>query len=409
LLREYGYETSFLIRNDYCVPKINKDKTRKIALTDEAFRILHSIFEAHCDDNKYLDKNGLLKIFSPVPSVVDFHNPMNFNYLLAADWAETTDPWGSLSFPYCCAVQYTDDGFDYKIDEAGFKAMWMLGTSVDYQVVLKHFAYLGYSISQGHNLSKYNSLSSCSLLHVSIFGQNGAGKSSLIYAQQIVTSSNPIPTEAQRNVPRTQNKNMELAFRNDKRNYGIYFHTSKDKWLVLEELTEKDQAEYLNEKKDRTTNVTFDLAIFLCDQSNVTSCQHTTQLLERFLALEVKKPYEIVLTKTDLLADLPIADRKKAEYHFKSLGYSSLPISKNQDLSPFFSTIIQKAIQGYTPPFEWNLPLLGIGVAVTFLILLGASIYLTRSRSKIGTSSGLSSGSNILRNTPIRVRSVWLE
>lgn len=65
---------------------------------------------------------------------------------------------------------------DYKIDEASFKAMWMLGTSVDYQVVLKHFAYLGYSITQGHNLSKYNSLSSRSLLHVSIFGQNGSGK-----------------------------------------------------------------------------------------------------------------------------------------------------------------------------------------------------------------------------------------
>lgn len=52
----------------------------------------------------------------------------------------------------------------------------------------------------------------------------------------------------------------------------------------------------------------FDLALFVSDQSNVTSCQHTTQLIERFIALEVKKPFQIVLTKSDLLVNLPTAD-----------------------------------------------------------------------------------------------------
>jgi len=215
-------------------------------------------------------------------------------------------------------------------------------------------------------------------MHVSLFGNTGVGKSSLIIAQQGLS----LKSNTQHD-----NSKLELAFTNDKRNYGIYFHSSKDKWLVLEELTEKDQEDYLNLKID----LIFDNALFMYDSSSLESCQHTTNLMTQFLKLNIEKPSLLVGSKADLIKSLTAVDKKKIENHISSLGFPVLPISTkgNEPMNQFFVTVISNAIRGYVPPFEWSgAKLLTLGVLGAFLVGIGY-FYINKTKKGSGFTTGL--------------------
>lgn len=358
ILRKYGYDRSLSIRDDYCLPKVSFQKNQKLGLSSTAFEILHNIFESHCSEDKFLDKEALVKIFSSIPAFADFGSTTS------GEWKEITEPWNYIGFPYCCNAEW--DGEKYKINETNFTAMWMLAMSIDYKVVLKQFAYLGFGLENGYVLTKYVTLSSYSLVHVSIFGGINSGKSSLIRTQQELTQNSILKQELQDSQFVNIKNKEDIVLTNEKRNYGIFFHSTNDKWLVLEELTQADQEDYLSSKKD----LVFDGALFMYDSTSLESSQHTIELLTRFLKLNVEKPSALVGTKTDLVKSLPPVEKKKIENCIGSLGIKPRSFSTKTtvgELKKFFATIIYEAVRGYVPPISWNKVILVTGAVTVTL------------------------------------------
>lgn len=337
ILRKYGYDRSLTIRDDYCLPKYKMHKDQKLALSESAYQILSLIFHKHCHkEEKYLDNASLARIFEPVPASVDYGVPwtaLSSYHAFQGKWQALTNPWASLTFPYCCTgALYDADNF--RLSEEHFKAMWMMGMALDHKVVLKQFAYLGYSPATVQ-LTKFVSTSTCALIHAVVFGGNGAGKSSLIMAHH---NANSTPSEQQVETQKKMIKTLE----SEKRHYSIHFRS--DKWLLLEELPVSLQDEFLRGQVD----IPFDVALIACDYSRHESCVTGIQLMNSFLSLDLEKPSLLIQAKSDLFKTLPQDQAAKTEALFAaSRQFDVLPLSvlsKGAEVNEFYANVIEIAV-----------------------------------------------------------------
>ncbi|KAG2178189.1 hypothetical protein INT43_003442 [Umbelopsis isabellina] len=261
VLRKFGYGDDLSLRQDFLLPLFDVPVDCSVELSPDGYQFFAELLQAFDKDNDgALNDNELNSLFGTSPG-----NP----------WAQIT------AFPHTTIT--TESG---AVTLQGWLAQWSMTTLLDHQTTLKYLAYLGFEgdtrralkVTRPKKQDRKKGKVQRNVFLCYVFGAPGSGKTSLLKS----FVNKPF---SEKYVPTTKSFNVV----NSVEMKGV------EKYLVMEEVGAKNEAEFLSNKKRLDA---CDLLCFVYDTSDVSSFEYVAALREKYKIDHVPSVY--VATKCEL-------------------------------------------------------------------------------------------------------------
>ncbi|OZJ02947.1 hypothetical protein BZG36_04568, partial [Bifiguratus adelaidae] len=292
VLRKFGYGDDLTLREDFLCPPLDVPHECSVELSSKGYQFLSDLFQKFDKDNDgALAANELDALFSTAPS----------------------HPWLDTPFPHTTIANEAG-----AVTLQGWLAQWSMTTLMDHKTTLRYLAYLGYEgdrrsalkVTRPRKMDRKKGKVQRNVFLCYVLGAPGSGKTALLQAfVHKPFNKTYIPTAKSFSVVNS----VEIK--------------GAEKYLVLQELTEKRQQEILASKRQMES---CDLLCFVYDSGDPNSFSHLVELRRKYKLDHIPSVFVATKSDKDLVQQ---RQEEQPDVYCRNLGLAvplSVSVAENQ-------------------------------------------------------------------------------